>query len=178
MSDLTLIGLSGALRAGSYNTQLLLQAASLFGGNFTQGDLNLPLYNADDESSSGIPTEVQLLADQIARADAVVIATPEYNKAPSGVLKNALDWISRTEGKPFSGKPVALISATAGRTGGEAALGHLRAWMVPFQPQLLLGNEVQVASSMREFENGHLISERYTATLTTLMARLRTEACR
>ncbi|WP_114287648.1 NADPH-dependent FMN reductase [Candidatus Halocynthiibacter alkanivorans] len=178
MSDLTLFGLSGALRAGSFNTQLLLQAASLFGGNFNQGDLNLPLYNADDETSSGIPATVQLLADQIASADAIVIATPEYNKAPSGVLKNALDWISRTEGKPFAGKPVALISATAGRTGGETALGHLRAWMVPFQPRLLLGNEVQIAGSMREFENGSLISERYTATLTTLMTRLRAEASR
>jgi chromate reductase len=67
----------------------------------------------------GIPAEVQELADQIAAADAVIIAGPEYNKALSGVLKNALDWVSRTKGNPWRDKPVAIMSATGGRAGGE-----------------------------------------------------------
>ena len=96
-----LLGISGALRKASTNTALLRQAAETFTPSaFIEGDLNLPLYNGDVEEADGIPASVQTLADQIKAADAIIIASPEYNKGITGVIKNALDWVSRTEGNP------------------------------------------------------------------------------
>ncbi|MEJ2036038.1 MAG: NAD(P)H-dependent oxidoreductase, partial [Maritimibacter sp.] len=106
MSNFTLLGISGALRQGSTNRLLLREAVRAFGAaSLVEADLRLPLYDGDLEEASGIPTPVQRLADQIAAADAVLISTPEYNKNISGVLKNALDWVSRVKGNPWNGKP-------------------------------------------------------------------------
>lgn len=180
MVDIQLLGLSGALREASTNTKLLREAARLFGKcDFALADLNLPLYDGDDEAKNGVPQPVQKLADQIASADAVVISTPEYNKGPSGVLKNALDWVSRTKGGPWKGKPVAVMSAAAGRAGGERAQMVLRGFMVPFQPRLMIGPEVHLADSGNQFDDqGKLVSEQYTGTLTLLMQNLRAEVAR
>ncbi len=171
----TLLGISGALRAGSTNSQLIQNAARAFGADtFIQADLNLPLYDGDLEAASGIPASVQTLADQIAKADAVVISTPEYNKSLSGVLKNTLDWVSRTEGNVWQDKPVAIMSAAAGRAGGERAQFALRLCLTPFQCDLLQGPELLVGSNHEEFDaDGMLKSERYNAILTKLMDALR-----
>ena len=175
MASANLLGISGSLRQGATNTLLVKEAARLFGdASFTLADLNLPLYNGDEEAASGVPAAVQALSDQIAAADAVIISTPEYNKGPSGVLKNALDWVSRTQGSPWNGKPVAVMSAAAGRAGGERAQMILRSFMVPFRPVILQGPEIHLASSSEEFdENGQLKSERYAAQVTDLMSQLR-----
>ncbi len=177
MSDPILVGLSGSLRRDATNRKLLREAARLFEpGTFIEADLNLPLYDGDVEVGEGIPEAVQLLADQIAQADAVIISTPEYNKGPSGVLKNALDWVSRTSGKPWMDKPVAVMSAAAGRAGGERAQMILRSFMVPFQPRILQGPEIHLADSSNEFDaEGRLSNERYERTLHTLMQKLRAE---
>lgn len=174
----TLLGLSGALRQGSTNTALVREAARIFAPSaFTLADLNLPLFDADIETSAGIPATVQRLADQIQSADAVVISTPEYNKALSGVLKNALDWVSRTKGGPWRDKPVAIMSAAAGRGGGDRAQFSLRLCMVAFRPLLLSGPEVMIADARTQFDaEGRLISPRYSAQLTELMEQLRTLA--
>ena len=175
MSTPTLLGISGALRAGSTNAQLLAEAARLFGDcSYMQADIRFPLYDGDDEEASGIPAAVQTVADQIAAADAVILSTPEYNKGPSGVLKNALDWISRTEGSPWADKPVAVMSAAAGRAGGERAQMILRGYMVPFRTRMMQGPEVHLAASYEAFdENGHLKGEMYVKDLTALMEALR-----
>lgn len=177
MAEPVLLTLSGSLRRGATNRMLLKEAARLFGPcTHVEGDLNLPLYNGDDEDREGVPAAVQALADQIASADAVAISTPEYNKGPSGALKNALDWVSRADGKPWSNKPVAVMSAAAGRAGGERAQMILRSFMVPFQPRILQGPEMHLADSSNEFdENGQLKSELYCKTLETLMQKLRSE---
>jgi chromate reductase len=173
----TLLGISGALRTGSFNTKLVHEAARLFAPDrFVMGDLNLPLYDGDVEDRDGIPASVQTLADQIAAADAVVMSTPEYNKGLSGVMKNALDWVSRVEGNPWAGKPVAILSATAGRAGGERAQYSLRHCMTAFRPRVLQGPEVLVGQCMREFDDsGRLTSDLYCAALTELMQDLRAE---
>ena len=180
MTQPALLGLSGSLRAGSFNRMLLSEAARLFGdASYLEADLNLPLYNGDLEEAEGIPAPVQKLADQIAKADAVLISTPEYNKGVSGVMKNALDWVSRTKGAPWSGKPVAILSATAGRAGGERAQVMLRNCMVPFRPRILQGPEMLLAQTSEQFdENGHLKGEIYIKTLTDLMSALRAEITR
>ena len=171
-----LLGISGALRAASTNTQLVRHAADIFDAeSFTMADLNLPLYNGDVEAA-GIPAPVQTLADQIRDADAVIISTPEYNKSISGVLKNALDWVSRTEGSPWTDKPVAIMSSAAGRAGGERTQFALRLCMMPFGTRLIQGPELLVGGNYNEFDAaGKLSDERYIATLTTLMDKLRAE---
>ncbi|MGB7263502.1 MAG: NAD(P)H-dependent oxidoreductase [Albidovulum sp.] len=177
---MTLLGLSGALRAGSTNRKLLREAARLYGADtYVEADLNLPLYDGDLETAHGIPGAVATLAAQIGAADAVVISTPEYNSALSGVLKNALDWVSRTDGNPWADKPVAILSAAAGRAGGARAQSSLRLAMIPFRPTLLSGPEVMIASSGNAFgDDGQLVDERSVAALATLMKALRAEATR
>lgn len=171
----TLLGISGALRAQSTNTMLIRNAATAFDAtSFTEADLKLPLYDGDLEENDGIPQPVQTLSGQIANADAVIISTPEYNKGIPGVLKNALDWVSRTEGGPWADKPVAIMSATAGRAGGERAQTNLIAALAPFRPHLILGPEVLVAASHNAFDAaGALTNEINHKALTELMERLK-----
>lgn len=173
-----LLGLSGSLRRASTNTLLLRVAARHFGDEFVEADLRLPLYDGDLEQRSGIPAEVDALADQIADADAVIIATPEYNQSISGVLKNALDWVSRVKGTPWDDKPVALMSAAAGRAGGARGNYALRLAMTPFRPRLLT-QEVLVAASHTQFDDdGALVSEQYDDSVKALMASLKAEVVR
>lgn len=180
MTELRLVGLCGALRSGSTNRKLMREAARLFGSaRFDEGDLRLPLYDGDLETAQGIPESVGRLAALIDDADAVVIATPEYNKAPSGVLKNALDWVSRVKGNPWADKPVAIMSAAAGRAGGERSQFALRLMLTPFRPRLLQGPEVLVAASADQFDpDGRLVNEINLRALTDLMAALRGAAQR
>lgn len=175
MSKPTLLGMSGSLGGNSTNTKLLAEAARLFGDcHYELADIRFPLYDGDNETQNGVPNSVQTVAKQISDADAVIISTPEYNKGPSGVLKNALDWISRTSANPWNGKPVAVMSAAAGRAGGERAQMVLRGFMVPFRPNILQGPEVHLADSSNQFnDSGHLKGELYIKTLQELMDQLR-----
>lgn len=180
MASGNLLGICGSLRAGSYNRKLLREAVRIYDpADYAEADLRLPLYDGDLEAAEGIPTVVQDLADQIADSDAVVISGPEYNKGLSGVLKNALDWVSRTQGNPWRDKPVAIMAATGGRAGGERTQWTLRLCLTPFRPRLLAGPEVLVGNCSDQFdENGRLVNARYEATLSELMAELRKEASR
>jgi chromate reductase len=180
MASGKLLGICGSLRAGSYNRKLLREAVRIYDpADYIEADLRLPLYDGDLEDAEGIPAAVQLLADQIAAADAVVISGPEYNKGLSGALKNALDWVSRTKGSPWRDKPVAIMAATGGRAGGERTQWTLRLCLTPFRPRLLAGPEVLVGNCSGQFdEEGRLVNDRYEATLTELMAELRAEVAR
>ena len=173
--SLSLLGMCGSLRAESVNRKLMREAARLFGpSDFVEADLNLPLYDGDLEDRVGLPDPVATLVDQLRAADAVILATPEYNQALSGVTKNALDWISRAKGGPWRDKPVALMSAAAGRAGGARAQYSLRLCMTPFRAQLMAGPEILVAGASAEFDgDGRLTGEKYLAALTELMDALR-----
>ena len=176
MSELKLVGLCGSLRKQSWNRKLMHAAKEAFGpAEFAEGSLRLPLFDEDLEAQ-GIPAEVTALKDLIANADAVVIACPEYNKAPPGVLKNALDWLSRG-GAPWKDKPVAIVSAAAGRAGGERTQFALRLMMVAFRPHLLQGPEMLLSSPAKAFdEHGKLTDEMATKLLKELMQDLRKAA--
>lgn len=175
--DHRLLGICGALRAGSTNRLLLAEAMRLYAPTgWEDADLRLPLYDGDLETAEGIPPAVARLAAQIDAADGVVIATPEYNKALPGVLKNALDWVSRTKGAPWRDKPVALISAAGGRAGGERSQFSLRLCLTPFRPRLITGPEVMIAQSDTAFDaTGRLTDPRSLKALAELMAVLRAE---
>ena len=118
-----IIGISGSLRAGSYNSALLRTAATLMPPGATLDIASIrgiPLYDGDVESSEGIPPAVALLKDQIAASDGVLLVTPEYNNSMPGVLKNAVDWLTRPAAdipKVFGNRPIALIGASPGGFG-------------------------------------------------------------
>ncbi|MCA1734243.1 MAG: NAD(P)H-dependent oxidoreductase, partial [Acidobacteria bacterium] len=110
-----IVGFSGSLRAGSYNSSLLAAASTLLPqeAELTIGSIRgIPLYDADVEANEGPPEPVRFLKEQIASSDALLIATPEYNHSIPGVAKNAIDWLSRPPGdvpRLFGGLPVAVM---------------------------------------------------------------------
>ena len=128
----TIIGLCGSLRRGSFNLMLLhaaVEAAPPGTSIEIESIRDIPLYDGDVEAEQGIPPVVHRLKDRIAGADGVLIVTPEYNNSMPGVLKNAIDWLSRPAsdiGRVFRGRPVALMGATPGR--GGTALSQA-AWL-------------------------------------------------
>jgi chromate reductase, NAD(P)H dehydrogenase (quinone) len=117
-----LVGFSGSLRRGSFNTALLRAAVAAMPNGASLEPMSIaeiPLYDADVEAA-GIPAPVVRLKDAIAAADGLLIVTPEYNNSIPGVAKNALDWLTRPDTdirRVFSGKPVGLIGASPGRFG-------------------------------------------------------------
>src|SRR6056297_2251144 len=177
MADPKLLILSGSLRKGSYNRMLLKLAAEAFGPtDVIEGDLDLPLYNGDLEETEGVPEKVQTLAAQIKDADAVVVGSPEYNKGITGVLKNGLDWISRLPGWPLKGKPTVVVSASAGRTGGETAQFMTLSCLTQQQARLIPGTAVLIAGAMNAFDDdGRLKDETSQKLLTERMEGLRAE---
>lgn len=126
-----IVGISGSLRKGSYNTALLLAAKDLMPAGVTLQILSIegiPLFNEDIEKPVA-PSVVNFLKDQIATADGLLISTPEYNAGIPGVLKNALDWISRPASdlpRVLHKKPIALMGATPG---GFGTLNSQTAWL-------------------------------------------------
>ena len=169
-----LLGISGSLRAESFNTMLLTEAARLFAPeSYTMADLNLPLFNEDIAEK---PDAVLKLHADIVAADAVIIATPEYNKNLSGVLKNALDWVSMVRPAAWAGKPVAILSASSGITGGVRAQYSLRHCMTTFNPRILQAPEVMIGNAAEAFnDSGQLDNERTVKLLTKQMEALKRE---
>src|SRR5215469_17357445 len=107
---ISVLGVCGSLRTGSFNKAALRTAIELKppGMTIETADIgSIPLYN-EDVRALGFPPPVEKLRAQIATADSLLFATPEYNYSMPGVLKNAIDWASRPPDQPFAGKPVAM----------------------------------------------------------------------
>lgn len=122
MSDpLHFVGFSGSLRKGSYNTMLLNAVRELLPENvsFETASIDMPLYNADNDlpEAAERPEQVKAFREILAKADGIVIVSPEYNYSIPGGLKNAIDWASRGEDSPLLNKPVAVMGATPGLWG-------------------------------------------------------------
>ena len=156
------LGLSGSLRRGSFNTAALRAAQDLVPAGVTIetaeiGDL--PLYN-EDVRAVGNPPPVERLRSQMAAADALLIVTPEYNYSVPGVLKNAIDWASRPPNQPFDGKPVAIMGASPGLLGTARAQYHLRQMLVFLNAMPINKPEVFITQANTKFdEAGRLTDE-------------------
>lgn len=168
------LGFSGSLRAGSYNTALLHTARELApqGMEIETFDLSgIPLYNADVEKQ-GMPPAVVAFRERLAAADALLIATPEYNFSVSGVLKNAIDWASRSPDSPLTDKPLAMMGA-GGRFGTLRAQLHLRDIVMHNNMQPLNNPQVTIARAWEHFDDeGRLTDERSRKAVRDLLAGL------
>jgi chromate reductase len=157
------VALSGSLRKGSYNTRLLKAVQKLAPENIEIEHLlieEVPFYNFD-LFEHVFPPVVEKLNDAIKAADAVIIVTPEYNYSVPGVLKNAIDIISRSPKKPFDFKPVGIMGASTGMHGTSRAQYHLRQIMVFLNAYVMNRPELMVAQAATKFdEQGNLIDEK------------------
>jgi chromate reductase, NAD(P)H dehydrogenase (quinone) len=154
MASINVLGICGSLRAKSFNRSALLAAAELMpaGMQLTVADYaDVPLFNQDVQDK-GIPEAVMRLAQQIREADALLIASPEYNFSISGVLKNAIDWLSRVPAPPFKDKPVAILSATMGPLGGARQQYELRKVLGSQDALVLVKSEVFIGQAQTKFD--------------------------
>ena len=146
-TPLHFVTLLGSLRKASFNASVARALPELApeGVSITPlGSIgNFSHYNADVQDT-GFPAPVLAMAEQIRAADGVIIVTPEYNYSIPGVLKNAIDWLSRVTPQPFSGKPVTIQTASPGMIGGARAQYHLRQSLVFLDAYVLNRPEVMI----------------------------------
>jgi chromate reductase len=170
------LGFSGSLRRGSYNTALLRAAAALVPDGMVLETFDLapiPLYNEDIRTEYGFPEAVAAFRERIAAADALLIVTPEYNHSMPGVLKNALDWASRPPDRPLNEKPAAIMGASTSVGGTTRAHEHLRQVLAFLNVHPLNKPEVLVARAQEKFDaEGHLADETTRQTVAQLLENL------
>ena len=153
-----ILAISGSLRQGSHNTDLLRGAAAAAPDGVDvelyHGLKDIPPYDADDDVPGDQPLAVRHLKDALDSADAILIATPEYNSSIPGVLKNALDWASRPlAASPVRNKPVAVLSSSTGMFGGVWAAAETRKVMGALGARTL-DDSVAVAKAEDRLANG------------------------
>ena len=169
------LGISGSLRRQSLNTAALRACAPLLPPGVTMelADISaIPLYN-EEIREQGLPAAVQTLREKILNADAIIIATPEYNYSIPGVLKNAIDWASRPPSQPFEGKPIALISASPGGFGGARAQYHLRQVFIYLNGLMLNRPEAMISAAHTKFDaQGNLTDSAAADQLKALLVAL------
>jgi chromate reductase len=169
-------GIAGSLRRGSFNAALLRAAAAEMPASMTLDVYDrlreVPMYD-EDVRANGLPDVVTDLRARIAEADALLIATPEYNYSIPGVLKNAIDWASRPPEHPFAGKPVALMGASGSNLGTSRAQYHLRQVCVFLDMHPLNKPEVFVARAHEKIDaDGKLTDEPTRKILRDLLVAL------
>jgi NAD(P)H-dependent FMN reductase len=167
-----IVGVAGSLRTGSFNAALLRAAAGLMpaGTSLEIATIKgIPLYDGDVEANEGIPPVVAALKDQIAAADGLLLATPEYNNGIPGVFKNAIDWLSRPPAdipRVFGNRPVAIIGASPGNFGTILAQN---AWLPVIRTlgmQPWFGGRLLVSRAGSVFNDaGEMVDEKMKAQL-------------
>ncbi len=161
-TPITILGIAGSLRKGSYN-RAALRAAQRLAPNDCKIDIfeldGIPPFNQDEERRP--PAKVVQLKNMIKAADAILFVTPEYNYSIPGVLKNAIDWASRPYGESaWDGKPAAIMGASVGFTGTARAQYHLRQVFVYLNICPLNTPEVMIGNAAERFdEKGNLKDE-------------------
>ncbi len=171
------IGIAGSLRKGSYNAALLRAAVAVAPAGMEveiATIAGIPLYDGDLEAEHGAPEPVIELQEKIAASDGLLLVTPEYNASMPGVLKNAVDWLSRPPkgaAAVFGDRPVAIIGATPGMGGTRLAQA---AWLPIFRnlsARVYVGKQLYVAGAAQAFDaEGVLIDDTVRTLLTEFMA--------
>jgi len=160
-----LVGVSGSLRKGSYNTMLLKAALQLLPPNVSMEIISIediPLYNADLDlpAAKQRPKTVEHFRKMLTDADGILISSPEYNYSIPGGLKNAIDWASRGEDSPLLRKPIAVIGATTGLWGTTRMQLAFHNVFLYLDMKPVYKPEVLVAQAEKKFDkNGNLIDE-------------------
>jgi chromate reductase len=151
----------GSIRAESVNMKLAraLEAHRPEGTEFVYVDITgIPLFNQDHESNP--PQEVQTMKDTIEQADGVLFVTPEYNRSIPGVLKNAIDWVSRPYGNnSLAGKPAAVTGASGGSLGTALAQAHLRTILLYLDTTLMGQPELYFGHVMQQFDDAGAVTD-------------------
>ena len=160
-APIRIVGISGSLRAMSYNTAALRAAMELLPDGVILEQVgvgDLPLYN-DDIRLQGYPPAVKQLRARLTDADGVLLVTPEYNYSVPGVLKNAIDWASRPPDQPFDGKPVAIMGASPGMLGSARAQYHLRQMLVFLNAHAMNRPEVMISQAASKFDDAGTLTD-------------------
>jgi chromate reductase len=154
MSTLDILGLCGSLRAGSLNRHALNLAGASMPASMKLDVADwrdIPVFDGD-VFAQGLPPAVAALRERVRRADAVLIATPEYNFSVPGGLKNVLDWLSRGDDQPFAMKPVAILTASPGPLGGARVQYDLRKVLLFLNSMVLAKPEVFIGMAATKFD--------------------------
>jgi len=167
-----ILGISGSLRAASFNTALLCAAQQVAGDGIELDAATLhgiPLYDGDAEAANGIPEAVSALKERIAASDGVLLVTPEYNNGVPGVFKNAIDWLSRPASdiaRVFGERPFALVGASPGGFGTILSQDHWLPVLKTLGVDLWAGSKLYVSRAGQAFDaSGELVDEKVRAQL-------------
>jgi chromate reductase len=156
-----LVAFCGSLRKASFNHLALKAFIERLPQGVSVEEIEIgdwPLYNADIQAQ-GFPAPVQAAQQKLLAADGIVFASPEYNYSVSGVLKNAIDWLSRMTPQPFAGKPMVVFGASGGPLGTARAQYHLRQMMVFLDGRFVNRPEVMIAAAQTKFVDGKFTDE-------------------
>jgi NAD(P)H-dependent FMN reductase len=172
-----IIGIAGSLQKASVNAALLRAAAELVPSG-TEVEIasiaGIPLYDADLETERGLPDAVTTLKDRIARANGLLLVTPEYNNSMPGVFKNAIDWLTRPAKdipRVFGDKPVAIMGATPGVGGTRLSQSAWLPVLRTLGTRAWSGKQLYVAGAGQVFDaEGRLVDEKIKKLLTEFMA--------
>lgn len=175
---------AGSSRSGSTNKMLARHAAELAANNegvestfIDLRDFKLPVYDGDEEAENGYPAAAQQLKEIMLAHDGYIISSPEYNSSITALLKNTIDWLTRTEGaktdlSAFNGKVVALVSAAPGNLGGLRGLVHIRS-ILSNLGMIVIPNQLAISQAFSAFDdNGKLKDQNNIDRLTDLVNTL------
>lgn len=181
-AEKNVLAFAGSTREGGFNKKLLLEAAQIakqMGAHVTLIDLKdypMPFFNEDLEKQEGMPAEVKEIRKLMIQSQVILIASPEYNGSITGILKNTLDWTTRTEKgessrEAYQGKIFAIMSASPGNGGGARSLAHLRTIIEAIGGKVL-ADQVVVPDAYHAFdEQGHLTNSKTKGELKNLIQK-------
>ena len=156
-----LVAFVGSLRQGSFNRMALHAFIERLPAGTSVQTIEIgdwPLYNFDIQAK-GFPEKVEAAQKAMLAADGIVLVTPEYNYGVSGVLKNAIDWLSRTTPQPFAAKPIAIFGAAGGLLGTARAQYQLRQMLIFLDGRPVNKPEVMIGQAQNKFVDGKLTDE-------------------
>ena len=176
MTDtIRVLGISGSLRQASWNSIALKAAQKLAPAGMTIEICeirDIPFYDGDVEAA-GMPASVAAFREKVRAADALLIASPEYNSSVSGVLKNAIDWAGRPPNQPLDGKPIAIFGASPGVTGTIRGQAHLRQILANVNGLVLVQPVVAIGNAAQRFDaDGNITDEATRAFVVSMLVKL------